>query len=315
MSPDHPDKTSLIHEIGSGPGYFVHAGENEGHAVIVKVFNAGPNVRERLDSTVALSKGLIGNLHWKKAEGPRATALKDDLERSITLGFKLVTGLSSFDVFLDIDDRFLIRINSSSSPSENNATPVFREQEEAKSWDIFNTLCRRILVWAARSGVGPFYSPQFNRFMASLFLLFEVLRPGDMNRSLIPSPGHIYQIKYSAYTRRAPHPFSLFIGALSIEAATRSSSIFRDTTYSGSMFDSHLCTADDSDSDPEDEGMPARGLVSPLEVLRGLADMATQQAAERESFNEMLILLLLLLPQIQYHRNGGYVGFLPHRSE
>jgi hypothetical protein len=77
--------------------------------------------------------------------------------------------------------------------------------------------------------------------------------------------------------------------------------------------------------------MPARGLVSPLEVLRGLADMATQQAAERgkvpiyripfvhpniiASFNEMLILLLLLLPQIQYHRNGGYVGFLPHRSE
>jgi hypothetical protein len=53
MSPDHPDKTSLIHEIGSGPGYFVHAGENEGHAVIVKVFNAGPNVIQYSMSTSA----------------------------------------------------------------------------------------------------------------------------------------------------------------------------------------------------------------------------------------------------------------------
>jgi hypothetical protein len=58
MSPDHPDKTSLIHEIGSGPGYFVHAGENKGHAVIVKVFNAGPNVREvrRLISRNSISR-------------------------------------------------------------------------------------------------------------------------------------------------------------------------------------------------------------------------------------------------------------------
>jgi hypothetical protein len=36
----------LTREIGSGPGYFIHAGENKGRAVIVKVFNAGPNVRE-----------------------------------------------------------------------------------------------------------------------------------------------------------------------------------------------------------------------------------------------------------------------------
>jgi hypothetical protein len=36
----------LIREIGSGPGYFIHAGENKGRAVIVKVFNARPNARE-----------------------------------------------------------------------------------------------------------------------------------------------------------------------------------------------------------------------------------------------------------------------------
>ncbi|KAJ7852157.1 hypothetical protein B0H13DRAFT_2084496 [Mycena leptocephala] len=180
----------LTCEIGSGPGYFIHAGENKGRAVIVKVFNAGPNVREQLDSTVALSKGLMHpnvlriegisspasltqfisyeNVHWKNAEGPLAMALKDDLERSITLGFKLVAGLSAgvnhikvqgislgslgeqnFDVFLDINDRFLISINSSSR-SENNATPVLRELEDQKSWDIFNALCRRVLKSANR---------------------------------------------------------------------------------------------------------------------------------------------------------------------
>jgi hypothetical protein len=36
----------LILEIGSGPGYFLHAGETKGEAVIVKVFNTTPTVRE-----------------------------------------------------------------------------------------------------------------------------------------------------------------------------------------------------------------------------------------------------------------------------
>ncbi|KAJ7481989.1 hypothetical protein FB451DRAFT_1237740 [Mycena latifolia] len=49
----------LTLEIGSGPGYFLHAGETKGRAVIVKVFNAGPTVREQLEATVALSKGLM----------------------------------------------------------------------------------------------------------------------------------------------------------------------------------------------------------------------------------------------------------------
>ncbi|KAJ7216898.1 hypothetical protein C8J57DRAFT_1732406 [Mycena rebaudengoi] len=181
----------LTHEIGSGPGYFIHAGENKGRAVIVKVFNAGPNVRQKLDSTVALSKGLMHpnvlriegissrasltqfisyeSVHSKNAEGPLATALRDNLDRSITLGFKLVGGLSAgmnhirvqgislaslgeqnFDVFLDINDRFLISINSNSRPSENDDNTVSREPEEAKSWNIFNDLCRRVLKSANR---------------------------------------------------------------------------------------------------------------------------------------------------------------------
>ncbi|KAJ7708292.1 hypothetical protein B0H17DRAFT_1191769 [Mycena rosella] len=51
----------LTCEIGSGPEYFIHAGSNQGRAVIVKVFKAGPieTVRKQLESTVALSKGLM----------------------------------------------------------------------------------------------------------------------------------------------------------------------------------------------------------------------------------------------------------------
>jgi hypothetical protein len=30
------------------------------------------------------------SVHWKNAEGPLSVALKDDLARSITLGFKMV---------------------------------------------------------------------------------------------------------------------------------------------------------------------------------------------------------------------------------
>ncbi|KAJ6597632.1 hypothetical protein DFH09DRAFT_1304416 [Mycena vulgaris] len=49
----------LTPELGSGPGYSLHAGEAKGRAVIVKVFNAGPTVREQLESPVALSEGFI----------------------------------------------------------------------------------------------------------------------------------------------------------------------------------------------------------------------------------------------------------------
>jgi hypothetical protein len=42
----------LTLEIGSGPGYFLHAGQNKSHAVIVKVFNAAPNAREVRNRTI-----------------------------------------------------------------------------------------------------------------------------------------------------------------------------------------------------------------------------------------------------------------------
>ncbi|KAJ7649765.1 hypothetical protein FB45DRAFT_2401 [Roridomyces roridus] len=122
---------NLAVEIGGGPGYLLHAGEIKGRAVIVKVFNAGPTARDHLEATVLRSRGFLHpnvlrirgrssptssyhfiayeNAFWKAAEGPLAAALKDDLERSIVLGFKLVAGLSSGINYLDAQDLTTIR--------------------------------------------------------------------------------------------------------------------------------------------------------------------------------------------------------------
>ncbi|KAJ6597574.1 hypothetical protein DFH09DRAFT_1399094 [Mycena vulgaris] len=181
----------LTLEIGKGPGYFLHAGETKGRAVIVKVFSAGPAVREQLESTVALSKGLMHpnilriegvsspaslnhfiayeNAHWKTAEGPLAAALKDDLTRSVTLGFKMVAGLSSgmnhlsvqgislaslavenFDIFLDLNDRFLISVNPPTSSMGTVTEDRHQDDNTTISWDVFNALCQKVLRSANR---------------------------------------------------------------------------------------------------------------------------------------------------------------------
>ncbi|KAJ7613911.1 hypothetical protein FB45DRAFT_258463 [Roridomyces roridus] len=176
----------LTLELGSGPGYLLHAGEVKGRAVIVKVFNAGPSAREHLEATVSHSRGLLHpnvlrirdrssptssynfiayeNAFWKAAEGPMAAALKDDLERSIVLGFKLVAGLSSginyldaqdltvpsgvenYDVFLDINDRFLFSIDFPLSNTDTSQP----EDDTRGSWSLFNALCQKVLRSANR---------------------------------------------------------------------------------------------------------------------------------------------------------------------
>ncbi|KAJ6557801.1 hypothetical protein B0H19DRAFT_121208 [Mycena capillaripes] len=122
----------LTAEIDSGPGYFLHTGEVKGRAVIVKVFNPRPAVRDQLDVTVSLSKALMHpnvmridgissslssnyfiiyeNARWQTAEGPLAAALKDDLNKSVNLGLKMVAGLSVCLITL-------VAIFSQSSPS------------------------------------------------------------------------------------------------------------------------------------------------------------------------------------------------------
>ncbi|KAF7341448.1 hypothetical protein MVEN_01882000 [Mycena venus] len=102
----------LKQTTGRRSGYYLYTGQNEGHAVTVKVFNRGPglSVQQRLKATVAFSCELMHpNLlqmegissssslnHFivyedasgacigiQYAEGPLAVALKDDLERSV----------------------------------------------------------------------------------------------------------------------------------------------------------------------------------------------------------------------------------------
>ncbi|KAJ7649819.1 hypothetical protein FB45DRAFT_1017258 [Roridomyces roridus] len=179
----------LTLEIGSGPGYLLHAGEVKGRAVIVKVFNAGPSAREHLEATVSHSRGLLHpnvlrirgrssptssynfiayeHAFWQAAEGPLAAALKDDLERSIVLGFKLVAGLSSginyldaqdlttirsravlqnYNVFLDINDRFLFSIDFPLSNTDTSQP----EDDTGDSWSLFNALCQKVLRSANR---------------------------------------------------------------------------------------------------------------------------------------------------------------------
>ncbi|KAJ7692852.1 hypothetical protein B0H17DRAFT_512436 [Mycena rosella] len=181
----------LTLEIGSGPGYFLHTGKAKGRAVIVKVFNPGPTVQEQLESIVALSKGFMHpnvlriegisspaslthfiayeNARWKTPDGPLAAALKDDLTRSITLGFKMIAGLSSgmnhlsvqgisfaslgvenFDVFLDINDRFLISANPLISTQKTSSDDGQLADNTTSSWAIFNALCQKVLRSANR---------------------------------------------------------------------------------------------------------------------------------------------------------------------
>ncbi|KAJ7784177.1 hypothetical protein B0H16DRAFT_1783026 [Mycena metata] len=184
-----PKDLQLIRQIGGGPGYLLHAGRNKARAVTVKVFNGGPTVREQLEATVALCGELMhpnilriegissptSSIHfiayedvrWKSAKGPLAAALQNRT-RSIRLGFKMVADLSAglnylctqgisltalrvqnLDVFLDMDDRFLIIINpNSSDEADGNSQPV-RSQED-RSWALFNELCHKLLVSANR---------------------------------------------------------------------------------------------------------------------------------------------------------------------
>ncbi|KAJ7157106.1 hypothetical protein C8R46DRAFT_419476 [Mycena filopes] len=180
----------LIHQIGHGPGYLLHAGRNKtkNRAITVKVFNSGPIARRKLELEVTLLKGLLHpniprlegmssstsssqfiaykEFGWKQAKGPLATALQSRV-RSIDLGFKMVADISAglnylsmqqlsmpamkvehFDVFLDIDDRFLILINPTSS--DESDVPVSQAPQEDSSWALFNGLCHKLLVSANR---------------------------------------------------------------------------------------------------------------------------------------------------------------------
>ncbi|KAJ7481963.1 hypothetical protein FB451DRAFT_1444766 [Mycena latifolia] len=164
----------LIAEIGSGHGYFLHAGETNGRAVLVKVFNPGPTVRENLwHPNVLRIEGVSSPASLTQfiayETGPLAVALKDDLTRSITLGFKMIAGLSAginhliihgvplaslgvenFDIFLDVDDRFLVSINPRIPAEAGTTNGEQPENNTNRSWDVFNAICKKVLRSANR---------------------------------------------------------------------------------------------------------------------------------------------------------------------
>ncbi|KAJ7868171.1 hypothetical protein B0H13DRAFT_2670332 [Mycena leptocephala] len=225
----------LVRQIGSGSGYFLHAGQNNGRAAIFKVFNRGPTVRQQLESTVALSKDVLHpnvlriegisspvslthfivyeDVFWKNAEGPLATALRNDLQKSITLGFKMVCmipyhrvcdglrglfkieglsagmnhlsvqgislasiGVENFDIFLDVGDRFLLSINPRDQEDEDSDASGFQQLHENKSWDVFNALCQKVLMSANRA----LHNEQINRNPAIL----DIVRSSSVSDNL-----------------------------------------------------------------------------------------------------------------------------------
>ncbi|KAJ7481021.1 hypothetical protein B0H11DRAFT_2023904 [Mycena galericulata] len=131
-----------------------------------------PNVLgiEGISSETSMSHYIVHeNAQWKTAEGPLAAALKDDLIRSVNLGFKMIAGLSSgmnhlivqgislgslgienFDILLDIDDRFLISINPPISTVADGSKRQ-REDSSTLTWELFNALCQKVLRSANRA--------------------------------------------------------------------------------------------------------------------------------------------------------------------
>ncbi|KAK6971725.1 hypothetical protein R3P38DRAFT_2586708, partial [Favolaschia claudopus] len=103
------------------------------------------------------------HVYWKDAKGPLARALKDDLLRSFGLGLRMVCLLvaainylavqslslllmqtTNFDVFLDIEDRFVVSIN----PSQSQPTSCTMMEVDDRPWGIFNDLCCQVLTAA-----------------------------------------------------------------------------------------------------------------------------------------------------------------------
>ncbi|KAJ7755499.1 hypothetical protein B0H16DRAFT_1540623 [Mycena metata] len=180
----------LLRQIGSGPGYLLHSGTiRRGRAVIVKVFHPHPNAREVRGEATSPSKSRSSSpyfrhsnvlqvegisfpssihhfiayedVHWKNADGPLATALKDDGDRSLRLAFTMVAGFAAgldyldvqglavgnmkvhnFDVLLDINDRFVLSVNP-----EWTSTDIVSDEHptDGTAWDLFNALCAKVL--------------------------------------------------------------------------------------------------------------------------------------------------------------------------
>ncbi|KAJ7784157.1 hypothetical protein B0H16DRAFT_1782965 [Mycena metata] len=178
----------LIRQIGSGPGYLLHAGLNKSRAVTVKVFNGNNSMaQQQLDLEVALLKGVIHpnvpriqgvssptsvthfiayeDVCGRNAKGPLADALQNRT-RSIRLGLKMVADLSAGLGYLSTQstslggmkvenfDVFLdvrdrfLLIINPNSLDEAHANS--QSSQDERTWALFNGLCDRVLLSANR---------------------------------------------------------------------------------------------------------------------------------------------------------------------
>ncbi|KAJ7784249.1 hypothetical protein B0H16DRAFT_1876745 [Mycena metata] len=210
----------LIRQIGSGPGYLLHAGLIQERAVTVKVFNgSSPMARQQLE--VSLLKGVVHpnvplikgvssttsaaqfiayeNVCCRNAKGPLADALQNRTT-SIRLGFQMVADLSAglgylsvqstslggmkvedFDVFLDVHHRFLLIINPK-SPAEADANS--ESSPEESSWALFNGLCHKVLSSANR----VLHTEEIDRDPVLLLPTFPASQKSDSSLFFIGSP-------------------------------------------------------------------------------------------------------------------------------
>ncbi|KAJ7784160.1 hypothetical protein B0H16DRAFT_290894 [Mycena metata] len=213
----------LIRQIGSGPGYLLHAARNKARAVTVKVFNSGgPTARQQLESAVTLCKKLMHpnvlrmkgissstslsqfivyeDVPRKNAKGPLATALQNRT-RSVQLGSKMVADLSAGLDYLSRQgislaviraenfDVFLdaddrfLIIINANSSDEADA-PHSRGSQEDTSWALFNSLCNKVLVSANR----VLHTEEIDRDPVLLPLTSPASQKSDSSLFFIGSP-------------------------------------------------------------------------------------------------------------------------------
>ncbi|KAJ7869453.1 hypothetical protein B0H14DRAFT_2571818 [Mycena olivaceomarginata] len=138
--------------VGTNSEFAVlHAGKSRRHAVIVKVFNRGPNSRQQLELTVALSKESIPDSGIQTCYGlkeclnrrPRSILLRMKTIAGLSAGGKsslCLGGISGVDGSGDVDDRFVISVHP--RLLEADATTEFQEPE-GYAWIVFDSLCQK----------------------------------------------------------------------------------------------------------------------------------------------------------------------------
>ncbi|KAJ7833578.1 hypothetical protein B0H13DRAFT_1914481 [Mycena leptocephala] len=195
----------LIQEIGSGPGYFLHTGQHKSRAVIVKVFNRGPTVRQmskescqiaatdiglgrkQLESTVALSKGLM-HPNVLRIEGISSSASLMHFIAYESVYWKNVQGRDEPSLYpRGISAVYESGVSINPRSPEADAAG-FQEPQDDQPWGVFNALCQNVLMSANRV-LHTDTDEEIDRDPATL----DVLRPSSVSQSLVEPSQNIQE--------------------------------------------------------------------------------------------------------------------------